>query len=90
MDCMQLTELLSSCGIYSYGTSALPPPYLVHSSRTFLIYIAVPVIGQFAWICKPEVPRTHIYLNLLPIRILYRRIIALYPYILYKLGCQVI
>lgn len=49
MEYIQLTELLSSCGIYSYGSSALPPR-LVHSPRTFLIYIAVPVIGQFAWI----------------------------------------
>lgn len=66
MDYIQLTELLSSCGIYSYSSSALPP-HLVQTSRTFLIYIAVPVIDQFAWICKPEIPKTHIYLNLLPI-----------------------
>lgn len=43
MDCIQLTELLSSCGIYSYAFISFASPHIwLLSSRTFLIYIAVP------------------------------------------------
>lgn len=52
-------------------------------SHTSLICSVAPVAHQH--LPTKQSQQTHINLDLFPIRIFYRRVIALYPYILYKL-----